>query len=128
MIQSAKTISGGEKIESDPTTNKFDGKAMSEDQYATFDGQSADQFKASSQECWDSMNAVLDTLSKRSDKQAGIRQLSNVDDMVTELNAIATDSPKMANLVLYASLAVLVNTQTIKNLDAVLIRRASEGN
>jgi len=37
-------------------------------------------------------------------------------------------SPEVANLILQASVAALVNTQSIQAINAAIVRRASEGN
>lgn len=48
--------------------------------------------------------------------------------MVDELNAINSVSPDLARLILQASVAALVNTQTVEAVDGELRRRAVGGN
>ena len=80
------------------------------------------------QQCWPTINAILDRLTDDQEMQTGIQRLVNSANMVTEFCTIKAETPKLANLILEASIAMLANTHSIQAIDAAIARRASAGN
>jgi hypothetical protein len=55
--------------------------------------------------------------------QDGIRRLMTAEELLAELHAIENKSPIAAQRILQASIAAQVNTQTVRAIDAELLRR-----
>ncbi len=77
--------------------------------------------------CREVLQSLVESLN-RADLQAGIDRLMRAGDMVDELNAINAVSRDWARLILQASVAALVNTQSVEAVDAELKRRATPTN
>jgi hypothetical protein len=88
-----------------------------------FDGIPNEELESRIVSSWDALNAVLERLSKNPEMQDGIRRLMTVEDLLVELHAIENQSPIAAQQILHASIAALVNTQTVRAIDAELLRR-----
>lgn len=71
------------------------------------EGLPTEQLRAMMQQCWQTINSILDRLNDAPKMQAGTRRLMNSEDMVTEFSMIVAESPELANLILQASVAVL---------------------
>ena len=52
----------------------------------------------------------------------------NSNDMAGEFNSITAELPDLAKWILQASVAALVNLQSVQEIDAEIVRRASAGN
>ena len=64
----------------------------------------------------------------RPDMQNAIRRLMRPDDMLEVFNELAVREPDLMRLVLQASVAALVNAQTVEVVSAELKQRAVAGN
>jgi hypothetical protein len=60
--------------------------------------------------------------------QIAIRRLMHPDDMLETFSEFAVREPDLMRLVLQASLAALVNVQSVEAVDAEMKRRAVIGN
>lgn len=87
-----------------------------------------EKLKAKLHECWEMINKVLDGFNDAPEMQAGIRRLVLSGNMLSELNAIAAESPELANQILQFSVAMLANTHSIQAIDAELCNRFSDMN
>lgn len=65
---------------------------------------------------------------KRPDMQNAIARLMRPDDMLETFSELAVKEPDSMRLVLQASVAALVNTQSVNAVHAELMRRAAGGN
>jgi len=72
--------------------------------------------------------SLVDALANRSDMQNAIARLMRPDDMLETFSELAVKDPDLMRLVLQASVAAMVNYQTVEAVDAELKRRAIEGN
>ena len=87
-----------------------------------------EKLRATLHQCWEMINKVLDGFNDAPEMQAGIRRLVLSGDMLSELNAIAAESPQLANQILQVSVAMLANTHSIQAIDAELCKRLSDMN
>ena len=71
---------------------------------------------------------MLDGLASRPDIQKVIRRLMRPDDMLETFSELAVKEPDLMRLVLQASVAAMVNVQSVYAVDADLKRRAVSGN
>ena len=74
------------------------------------------------------LTALVDSLANRPDMQNAIRRLMRPDDMLDTFSELAVREPDLMRLVLQASVAALVNAQSVEAVDAEMKRRAVEGN
>lgn len=81
---------------------------------STFDDKSDNQLQSLIPQCWEAINGVLNRFHDGSDMQAAVKQLMQASNIVGEFSELSDESPELANLILHASVAALVNTQTIK--------------
>ncbi len=63
-----------------------------------------------------------------SDMQNAVRRLMSPDDMLETFSELAVKEPDLMRLVLQASVAALVNVQSMEAVDAEMKRRAVNGN
>ena len=87
-----------------------------------------EQRRAMMQQCWQTINTNFDRLNEAPEMQIGIERLLSSEDIVTEFNTIAAESPELANMILQASVAALASNLSAQGIDAAIIPRASEGN
>jgi hypothetical protein len=80
------------------------------------------------QQCLETLEAVSDRMSGDLHAQGALRRLLTSDDMLKELGRIEAESRDLAALVLQGAVAVLVNSESVKTIDAELERRISERN
>ena len=85
------------------------------------------QLMAAQTEADSTLQGLVDALENRPDMQDAIRQLMTPDDMLETFSALAVKEPDLMRLTLQASVAALVNVQTVRAATAELKRRA-EGN
>ncbi len=74
------------------------------------------------------LTALIESLSDRPDMQNAIRRLMRPDDMLETFSELAVKEPDLMRLVLQASVAALVNAQTVEVVSAELKQRAVAGN
>ncbi len=74
------------------------------------------------------LTAMVDSLANRPDTQNAIRRLMRPDDMLETFSKLAVKEPDLMRLVLQASVAALVNVQSVEAVDAEMKRRAVMGN
>ena len=74
------------------------------------------------------LTALIDSLTSRPDMQNAVRRLMRPDDMLETFSELAVNEPDIMRLTLQASVAALVNVQSVEAVDAELKRRAVKGN
>ena len=74
------------------------------------------------------LTSLVDSLVNRPDMQNAIRRLMSPDDMLETFSELAVREPDTMRLVLQASVAAMVNVQSVYAVDADLKRRAVSGN
>lgn len=74
------------------------------------------------------LTALIDSLAKRPDMQNAVRRLMSPDDMLESFSGLAVNDPDLMRLVLQASVAAMVNVQTVEAVSQELKRRATSGN
>ena len=72
--------------------------------------------------------ALIDRLTDRPDMQNAVRRLMRPDDMLETFSELAVKEPDLMRLVLQASVAALVNVQSVEAVEAEMKRRAVVGN
>ena len=81
-------------------------------------------FQASRQ----TLTSLVDSLANRPDMQNAVRRLMRPDAMLETFSELTVREPDLMRLVLQASVAALVNVQSVEAMDAELKRRAISGN
>lgn len=81
-------------------------------------------FESSSQ----MLASVVHSLGNRPDMQEAIHRLMSPDDMLETFAELAVKEPDLMRLTLQASVAALVNTQSMMAADDEIQRRAVKGN
>ena len=76
----------------------------------------------------ETITALIDSLANRPDMQNAVRRLMRPDDMLETFSELAVKEPDLMRLVLQASVAALVNVQSVEAVDAEMKRRAVVGN
>lgn len=74
------------------------------------------------------LSSLSESLSGRPDMQNAIRRLMSPADMLETFSELAVREPDLMRLVLQATVAALVNVQTVEAVNAELKRRAPGGN
>jgi hypothetical protein len=74
------------------------------------------------------LTSLVEGLANRPDMQNAIRRLMRPDDMLETFSELAVREPDLMRLVLQASVAALVNVQSVEAVDAEMKRRAVNGN
>ena len=74
------------------------------------------------------LTSLIQSLCDRPDSQNAIRRLMRPDDMLETFSELAVKEPDLMRLVLQASVASLVNVQSVEAVEAELTRRAVKGN
>jgi hypothetical protein len=74
------------------------------------------------------LTSLAESLANRPDMQNAVRRLMRPDDMLETFSELAVREPDLMRLVLQASVAALVNVQSVEAVDAELKRRAISGN
>ncbi len=74
------------------------------------------------------ITSLIESLSIRPDMQNAVRRLMRPDDMLETFSELAVREPDLMRLVLQASVAALVNAQTVEIVSAELKQRAVAGN
>ena len=74
------------------------------------------------------LTSLVESLGNRPDMQNAIRRLMRPDDMLETFSELAVREPDLMRLVLQASVAALVNLQSVEAVDAEMKRRAVNGN
>ncbi len=64
------------------------------------------------------LTALIDSLTDRPDVQNAVRRLMSPDDMLETFSELAVKDPDLMRLVLQASVAALVNVQSVEAVDA----------
>ena len=72
--------------------------------------------------------ALAQSLADRPDMQEAVRILMRPDDMLETFSELAVKQPDMMRLLLQASVAALVNVQSVEAVDAEMKGRAVAGN
>jgi hypothetical protein len=76
----------------------------------------------------ETITSLIDSLSIRPDMQNAVRRLMCPDDMLETFSELAVREPDLMRLVLQASVAALVNAQTVEVVSAELKQRSVAGN
>jgi hypothetical protein len=74
------------------------------------------------------LTSLVDSLADRPDIQNAIRRLMRPDDMLETFSELAVREPDLMRLVLQASVAALVNVQSVEAVVGEMKRRAVSGN
>lgn len=74
------------------------------------------------------LKTLIERLTDRPDMQNAIRILMRPDDMLDTFSELGVKVPDMMRLVLQASVAALVNLQSVEAVEAEWKRRAVKGN
>ncbi len=74
------------------------------------------------------LTSLVESLGNRPDMQNAARRLMSPDDMLETFSELAVKEPDLMRIVLQASVASLVNVQSVEAVDAELKRRAVLGN
>ena len=72
--------------------------------------------------------ALIERLTDRPDMHNAVRRLMRPDDMLETFSELAVKEPHLMRLVLQASVAALVNVQTVEAVEGEMKRRARVGN
>ncbi len=72
--------------------------------------------------------SLVQSLTSRLDLQNAVRRLMRPDDMLETFSELAVKEPDLMRLVLQASVAALVNVQSVEAVEAEMKRRAVVGN
>ena len=86
------------------------------------------QLRALQQASRQMLISLSESLSNRPDMQNAIARLMSPDDMLETFSELAVREPDLMRLVLQASVAALVNVQSVDAVDAEIKRRAEMGN
>ena len=86
---------------------------------------STSELQAKLQSSKDVLVSLVSALSDRSDMQDAIGQLMTLDDMLETFSELAVKEPDLMRLVLQASVAALVNYQSVDAIQEELKRRAA---
>ena len=73
------------------------------------------------------LTSLSERLTNRPDMQNAIRRLMRPDDMLETFSELAVKEPDLMRLVLQASVAALVNVQSVEVVDGEMKRRAVRG-
>ncbi len=76
----------------------------------------------------ETITGLIDSLANRPDMQNAVRRLMRPDDMLETFSELAVKEPDLMRLVLQASVAALVNVQSVEAVDVEMKRRAVIGN
>lgn len=76
----------------------------------------------------ETITALIDSLANRPDMQNAVRRLMRPDDMLETFSELAVKEPDLMRLTLQASVAALVNVQSVEAAEGELKRRAVVGN
>lgn len=74
------------------------------------------------------LTSLVDAPANRPDMQNAVRILMRPDDMLETFSELAVKEPDLMRILLQASVAALVNVQSVEAVDAELKRRAVKGN
>ena len=74
------------------------------------------------------LTLLVESLGNRPDMQNAVRRLMRPDDMLETFSELAVREPDLMRLVLQASVAALVNVQSVEAVDAEMRRLAVNGN
>jgi hypothetical protein len=74
------------------------------------------------------LSALDQMLADRPDVQNATRRLMRPEDMLETFSELAVKEPDLMRLVLRASVAALVNVQSVEAVDGEMKRRAVNGN
>jgi hypothetical protein len=89
---------------------------------------SAEELRELLQASRQTLTSLVESLDSRPDMQNANRRLMRPDDMLETFSKLAVREPDLMRLVLQASVAALVNVQSVEAVDAELKRRAISGN
>jgi len=89
---------------------------------------SDDQLRDLRQQCYETVNAVLDRLESDSLMTATIREMLKSSAMLEQLLEIAKTNTDTAVLIFHSAIAVMVNSQSLRAIDTEIARRAIERN
>ncbi len=85
---------------------------------------SAEELRELLQASRQTLTSLVESLANRPDMQNAIRRLMRPDDMLETFSELAVGEPDLMRLVLQASVAALVNVQSVEAVDAEMKRRA----
>ncbi len=71
------------------------------------------------------LTSLVDSLANRPDMQNAIRRLMRPDDMLETFSELAVREPDLMRLVLQASVAALVNVQSVETVDGAEMKEAA---
>jgi hypothetical protein len=88
------------------------------------DAELRDHLQASRQ----TLTSLVESLANRPDMQNAIRRLMRPDGMLETFSELAVREPDLMRLVLQASVAALVNVQSVEAVEAEMKRQSLKGN
>ena len=74
------------------------------------------------------LTSLVESLGNRPDMRNAILRLMHPDDMLETFSELAVREPDLMRLVLQASVAALVNVQSVEAVEAEMKRQAVNGN
>ncbi len=89
---------------------------------------SAEELREILQASRQTLTSLVESLGNRPDMQNAVRRLMRPDDMLETFSELAVREPDLMRLVLQASVAALVNLQSVEAVNAEMKRRAVNGN
>lgn len=89
---------------------------------------SDDQLEDLLVQCIETINVVCDRLEQDALMTHGVRSLVKASDMLTCLGEITAENRENARTILHAAIAVLVNTQSVRAIQAEQQRRSNRWN
>ena len=89
---------------------------------------SAEELRELLQASRQTLTSLVESIASRPDMQNAIRRLMRPDDMLKTFSELAVHEPDLMRLVLQASVAALVNVQSVEAVNAEMKRRAVNGN
>lgn len=89
---------------------------------------SAEELRELLQASRQTLTSLVESLGNRPDMRNAILRLMRPDDMLETFSELAVKEPDLMRLVLQASVAAMVNVQSVEAVEAEMKRRAVNGN
>ena len=89
---------------------------------------SAEELRELLQASRQTLTSLVESLANRPDMQNAIRRLMRPDDMLETFSELAVKEPDLMRLVLQASVAALVNVQSVEAVEAEMKRQSLKVN
>jgi len=89
---------------------------------------SDDRLRELRRQCFEVIQAVCERLENDSEVQSTVRRLLQAENMLNEFFEVESDTRDLANLILESSVATMVNSQSLRAIDAEWQKRMAERN